>query len=110
MNKNIMILWGSLIILICGMLLILGFNLEDNRIKRELISATNKYMKDNEIKLAPANATIVYINELIDLNYLEDSNKYEEKCINSVVVSRKILMNDYILSKDCNEKVDEINN
>ena len=52
MSKNIMIIWGSLVVMICGMLVILGLNLEDNKIERELRSAANHYIEDNNIKFS----------------------------------------------------------
>ena len=48
MSRNVMTVWTSLIVLICGMLLILGYNLEDNKIQREVKSAANNYIKDKE--------------------------------------------------------------
>ena len=46
MSKNIMIIWGSLVVMICGMLVILGLNLEDNKIERELEGHKVQMMKD----------------------------------------------------------------
>ena len=103
-----MIIWGSLVVMICGMLVILGLNLEDNKIERELRSATNHYIKDNNIKLSVADATIVYVSELIKDRYLENDEKYDKKCIDSVVVSKGLILNDYTINKECkNEKLSE---
>ena len=86
-----MIIWGSLVVMICGMLVILGLNLEDNN-----------------IKLSVANATIIYINELVEDEYIKDSRKYDENCIQSVVVSKGLILNDYTINKECkNEEVNE---
>ena len=98
-----MIIWTSLIVLICGMLLILGYNLEDNKLERELRSAANNYMKDNNISVSVGNAAIVYIDELIGSKYLENNDKYKDKCIKSVVVSKGILLNDYEINVLCDE-------
>ncbi len=98
-----MIVWTSLIVLICGMLLILGYNLEDNKIQRELRSATNNYMKDNNMSLSIGNAAIVYIDELIKSNYLKEDDKYKDKCIKSVVVSKGLVLNDYQINTLCDD-------
>ena len=103
-----MIIWGSLVVMICGMLVILGLNLEDNKIERDLRSAVNHYIEDNNIKLSVANATIIYINELVEDEYIKDSKKYDENCIQSVVVSKGLILNDYTINKECkNEEVNE---
>ena len=103
-----MIIWGSLVVMICGMLVILGLNLEDNKIERELKSAANHYIENNNIKLSMASATIIYVKELVKDEYIEDSKKYDEKCIQSIIVSKGLILNDYTINKECkNEEVSE---
>lgn len=100
MSKNIMIIWASLIVLICGMLLILGYNLEDNKIERELKTAVSNYIKDNK---TDDENTIVYLAELIDAKYLKDDKKYKDKCIKSVLVSKGIIADEYVINTECDK-------
>ena len=67
-----MIIWGSLVVMICGMLVILGLNLEDNKIERELRRAANHYIENNNIKLSMASATIIYVKELVKDEYIKE--------------------------------------
>ena len=99
-----MTVWISLIVLICGMLLILGYNLEDNKIQREVKSAANNYIKDNNMTLSFGSASIVYLDELFEYKYLEDDDKYIDKCINSVVVTKGLILDDYQINILCEEE------
>lgn len=102
-----MIIWGCLIVLICGVMFLLGFNLEDNKISREIKSAANSYIKDNNMILSIGNATIVYLDELVDSKYISDKEKFEKKCIKSIVVSKGIISNEYTINTEC-DKTEEV--
>ena len=71
------------------MLLILGYNLEDNKIQREVKSAANNYIKDNNMTLSFGSASIVYLDELIESKYLEDDDCSSMKIKRCVMLTSK---------------------
>ena len=51
--------------------------------------------------LSFGSASIVYLDELIESKYLEDDDKYKDKCINSVVVTKGLILDDYQINILC---------
>ena len=103
MNKKIMIVWGMLIFLMCTLLLLIGFKYKDTdymRLEIDLRNATKAYMKKNNLNPKISESVKVFIDELINDNYVneESAKKY---CIKSVTYSNGILVDDYEIEKEC---------
>ena len=81
MNRVTMFIWGLIVFSIWGVILFLGFKNQDKE----------------------------YINLTIDLKkattqeYIDEEDKLEEYCIDSVAVSKGLILNDYEFNKECKE-------
>ena len=75
--------------------------------KIEYFNKEYSYIKDNNMTLSIGNATIVYLDELVDSKYISDKEKFEKKCIKSIVVSKGIISNEYTINTEC-DKTEEV--
>ena len=91
-----------LILLIC----LIGVRQKDYdyaKLSKELISACKEYMADNNIETALSNSFVVYIDELIEKNYVKESENLDKYCVTEVVYFNGILQDDYKIINNCEE-------
>ena len=109
MNKFTMVIWGFTIFALVFVILIIGFNKQDkdyNRLTTDLRVVAKKYIKDKDIKLGINESSVIFINDLIEENYLEEDEMINKYCIKSIVVQREIFRNIFKFNIEC-EKVEE---
>ena len=104
MSKKLMVVQfftvTCLVLLIC----LIGVKQKDftfDKLSKELISACKKYMADNNIETSISNSFVVYIDELIEKEYIKDSEDLDKYCISEVVYFNGILYDDYEIIENC---------
>lgn len=108
MNSKIMFLWGFIIFLICGSLLVLGnigndYNLY--KLERNIkISAKNYLIKNDRMPKA-YESEIVFVDELIENKIIKDNKDIDKYCIKQVRITNKLIMNKYEVIKECEEEL-----
>ena len=103
MNKKIMVAWFFIIVCLVLSICLIGVKEKDfalDRLKKEVISASKKYMSDNNIEIAFSNAYVIYISELVEKKYISDDN-IDKYCISEVVYFNGILHDDYEIINNC---------
>ena len=90
-----------LILLICLIGVKKDFTFD--KLSKELISACKKYMADNNIETSISNSFVVYIDELIEKEYIKDSEDLDKYCISEVVYFNGIIQDDYKVINNCEE-------
>ncbi len=104
MNKTIMVIWGSIVVLICIFLVFLAKKDEDKvykNIENDIIVATRTYVDDKELMPEIGYSVVVNIDELVINNYIEYTDTIDKYCLNNVVVSRGIIDSEYEIKTDC---------
>lgn len=99
MNNKIMIVWGSIIALICSLLIILGnvgTDYELYKYEKRIKYAAREYFSDNVYD------TQVFIDDLIDNNYLRSNDLINKYCISEVKKNKRFyFVNTYQIIKEC---------
>ena len=104
MNKVTMFVWGFIIFTIWGVILFLGFKNQDKdyiNLTNDLKKASTQYLKNNNINLGFNETYKIYTEDLIKDEYTNDEEKIEEYCIDSIAVSKGLIINDYKFNKEC---------
>ena len=109
MNKVIMVIWGFVISLLLGLILIIGYKQRDNiylDLSSSLQKSTQKYVLKNNSNIKFNDKIIVFVSDLIDGNYIkeEDKENIEKYCIKSIVYRKGLFEEKYIFNKDCENK------
>ena len=76
-----------LVLLIC----LIGVRQKDftfDKLSKELVNACKKYMADNNIETSVSNSFVVYIDELIEKEYIKDSESLDLNYKLAIVVDR----------------------
>lgn len=106
MNRVTMFIWGLIVFSIWGVILFLGFKNQDKEyinLTNDLKKATTQYLKKNNIRLKFNETYKVYVDDLVSEEYIDEEDKLEEYCIDSVAVSKGLILNDYEFNKECKE-------
>ena len=106
MNKNIMIIWGMVVVLICASLIFISNSKRDKvllKLERDIKLSAKEYIKDNNIEIKYDDPSIIMIEELINNKYLSDEN-IDKYCIKTVLVTKELFYNKYTINKDCSDK------
>ena len=93
---------ACLILLIC----LIGVRQKDfdyDKLSKELIKASKKYMADNKIETSISNSFVVYIDDLIEKKYIKDSEELDKYCVSEVVYFNGLLQDDYKIINKCEE-------
>lgn len=104
MSKKVMYVWGFIVVLICGFLIILGnvgTDITLYKIKKEIKTATEKYVDINKIELNTNESEVVYVNDLIDSKLLKKKKEIDKYCINKIKITKKLLSNRYEIINEC---------
>ncbi len=107
MSKNIMIIWGTIIVLMCTTLIIISNNNRDKvllKLEKDIKVSVKQYIKDNNIEITLNSSNVIYIDTLIENSYLNDNENIEKYCIKSVLVTGGIFFNKYTINKDCSDE------
>ena len=110
MNSKIMILWGTIIVLICSTLIVLGNNQGDKdllRLKRNIKESYVEYLKDKELMPSFNKTYTIKIDKLIEEGYLGKTNTLDEYCIKEVTIKKGIIVNNYEFNIKCDEVIKE---
>lgn len=108
MSKKLMVIQfftvTCLILLIC----LIGVRQKDfefSDLSKELIKASKKYIADNNIEISLSNSFVIYIDDLIEKQYIKKSEGIEKYCVSEVVVFNGILQDEYQVINNC-EKIE----
>lgn len=108
MNKTIMAIWGSIVVLICIFLIFLAKKDEDKvykNIEKDIIVATKSYIDDKELMPKIGYSVVVNVDELVLNNYIQYTDTIDKYCLNKVVVSRGVIDSQYEVKTDCEYNV-----
>ena len=108
MNKLVMVVWGLIIVALCMIILMIGYKKKETdkeflNLQSNLKQATKLYLKDNNIDLKISESTKIYIDDLINGEYIEDSEELKTYCVDSVVYSNGILKDIFKVNTNCEE-------
>lgn len=106
MSKKLMVLWFLIIFLLLGTILVIHYSsLDWNRIdlQRKIKKTSYNYFKDNNLLPSINESSIVYINDLIEKNYIKDTEEIDKYCIESVEVTNKLFINIFTVNRKCSE-------
>ncbi len=107
MSKTIMAVWAMIIVLICASLIFISNGLRDKvlfKLEKDIKVSTREYIKDNNIKISMGSTYIVNVSDLIEKEYLKEDENIEKYCIKTILVSRGIILKEYRIEKECEEK------
>lgn len=107
MNKTIMFFWGLIIFAICGYILFLGYNMKDKEyaaVTAQLKEASLAYAKDKNIELKFNESIKIFIDDLIDNEYIKDDELLDKYCIDSIVIQRGLIEDEYTFNIDCKKE------
>ena len=107
MNKFVMVIWGLAVASIFVLIFMIGYKEQDRdyiNLSNELKVASKTYIKDNRLSASLGGSIIVYIDDLINGNYIEENDKIEEYCIEGIVYTNNLLKDSYTLRVNCEDK------
>ena len=107
MNKLTMFIWGLTILMLCTLILIIGYRKQDKvflDLSASLELGASRYVEKNNIKLKFNESSKIYIEDLIKDNYIEEDENIEKYCIDSVLVYKGLFGYKYALNENCEDK------
>ena len=69
----------------------------------QLKEASLTYIKDKNMNLKINESVKIFIDDLVNDNYIKEDELLDKYCIDSIVVSRGLLKDDYVFNKDCKD-------
>ena len=108
MNKLVMVVWGLTIFALCTLVLMIGYKHKDKEddlsgLQSNLKQAVQMYMKDHNINLGLSESTKVYIDDLVEEEYINKGEDIDKYCIDNVVYSNGIFKDSVTLNRNCEE-------
>ena len=110
MNKVVMFIWGLVIFGMCLIILMIGYKEQDRdylKLSKEIKSAGKAYVHDNGINIKTGDSFVINIDDLINGQYVEEKEGLEKYCIEGVVYSNHVFLDDYELKINCENKETE---
>ena len=107
MNKVTMFIWGLIIFILWGVILVIAYTQQDRvyiNLTADLQSVTKRYINMKNINLKYNESYKVYIKDLEEANYINDDTKRKEYCIDSIVVTKNFLKYSYEFNKNCKDE------
>lgn len=104
MNKIVMFIWGSVIVLLCTLLFLIGYKERDVdyiNYQNALKEATKAYIKKNNLS---NKNQIVFVEELVKDNYIVETEDNKKYCVESIVYSEGLIKDEFIINKNCEDK------
>ena len=104
-----MFLWTFIVFLMLGTILFIGLQKRDKvylDLSSSLEQITKKYVYKNNSSIKINDKKIVFIEELIDNNYIDEDIKknIDKYCIKSIVYTKGLLDDKYTINKECESK------
>lgn len=106
MNKKLMVVQFFTVTCLILSICLIGVKQKDfdyDKLRKELVSACKEYMADKHIETALSNSFVVYIDELIENNYIKKSDELDKYCVSEIVYFNGILQDDYKVINNCEE-------
>lgn len=106
MSKKLMVVQFFVVTCLILLICLIGVRQKDftlSKLQNNIIEATKQYIIDNNIEIDFSDSFVVYINELIENEYITDEN-IEKYCITEVVIFNGILQDEYEIINDCEKK------
>lgn len=110
MNKIVMVVWGLAVFGILTLIFMIGYKEQDRdyiNLSKELETASKIYIKDNRLSASLGSSVIVYIDDLINGQYIEENDKIKEYCIEGIVYTNHLIKDSYTLRLNCEDKETE---
>ncbi len=107
MNKVTMFIWGLVIFSLWGVILFIAYQKQDKvfiDLSSNLKYAGKLYVKENKINLKFNESSKIFIEDLIEDEFIKDSEELKEYCIDSVIVHKGIFGYEYKVNVDCSNK------
>ncbi len=107
MNKNIMIIWGMIVVLICASLIFIANNKRDKellKLEHNIKVSTKEYIKQNNIEVKYNKPIVISIKTLIENNVIEENENIDKYCIKTILVTKELFYKKYTINKDCSDK------
>lgn len=104
MNKLVMFIWGAVIVLLCTLLFLIGYKEKDLdyiRYENLLKTATKAYVNNKGLN---KDSQIVFVEELVEANYITETEENKKYCIESIVYSEGLIKDNYVINKNCKDK------
>lgn len=101
MNKIVMVIWGLIIVMLCTLLFLIGYNERDKEyidFQNDLKRATKMYIKDKGLS---TKNQLVFSSELLEDNYYKDKDEIKKYCVESVVYNETLLKDELVVNKNC---------
>lgn len=106
MSKKLMVVQFFVVTCLILLICLIGVRQKDftlSKLQNNIIDATKKYIEDNNIEIELSNSFVVYINELIEKEYITNEN-IDKYCITEVVIFNGILQDEYEIINNCEKK------
>ena len=101
MNRIVMVIWGLIIVMLCALLLLIGYKERDTEyidFQNSLKNATKLYIKDNGLS---SKNQLVFIKDLVENNYFNDEKDIKKYCAESVLYNETLIKDEFIINKNC---------
>ena len=73
------------------------------KLEKDLRYVTARYLDKKDIDLKINESYKVFITDLETEHLINDDTKIKEYCVDSIVVTRNLLSNSYLIIQECNE-------
>ena len=106
MSKKLMVVQFFTITCLVLLICLIGVRQKDftyDKLRKELVNATKKYMSDNNIETNVSRSFVIYIDELIDKKYIKENENLDKYCISEVVYFNGIIQDEYEVINNCEE-------
>ena len=108
MNKLVMFVWGLTIFALCTIILMIGYKQQEKdkdylNLQSNLKQAARLYIKDHNINLGISESTKIYIEDLINEEYITKGDDIDKYCVESIVYSNGLLKDSFELNTNCEE-------
>ena len=104
MNRVTMFIWGLIIFILWGVIIAIAYTKQDRvyiNLTSDLKDVTKRYINKKNINLKYNESYKVYIDDLKEANYINNDEKINEYCIESIVVTKDLFKYSYEFNKDC---------
>lgn len=103
MSKKIMVAQFFIVACLILSICLIGVKEKDftlDKLKKNVISASKKYMQDKNVDIAISNSYVIYISDLVEKKYISNEN-IDKYCLDEVVYFNGILYDDYEIIENC---------
>ena len=107
MSNKIFVIWGLVIVMLLGTLLILGNNKKDKvymALEKDLDKATLVYLKNNNMVPELDESAIVFVSKLIEEDYIKESEDLKKYCIESITFTKGLIKDKYEITTNCKDE------